>query len=133
MNTLKAVYSKLFKEETTNLASHEVNLALLNDLSTFVKNAKTSAANYAKQKALIEKNITAIKSAVENLKTNKDYGKKTVAQAQKFKGQFDKLSKELGINLAGSEADKLLSELFMLGEDSQGYIDDALSILNTIK
>ncbi len=61
------------------------------------------------------------------------WGKKALANAQKFKGQFDKLAKELGVNLSGSEADKLISEYFMLAEDGQGDIDDALAILNTIK
>jgi hypothetical protein len=33
MNTTKSVYNKLFKEEATELASHQVHLALLDELS----------------------------------------------------------------------------------------------------
>ena len=43
------------------------------------------------------------------------------------------LSKELGINLVGSEPDKLLSDLFMYAEDIQGDIDDALNAVRTLK
>lgn len=132
MNTKKAVYEKLFQADKVELAKHEVNLALLDDLATAVKGSRGVAANYAKSKALIEKNVAAMKKAVEDLKINKDWGKKALANAQKFKGQFDKLSKELGVNLSGSEADKLLSEYFMLAEDGQGSIDDALAILKTL-
>jgi hypothetical protein len=40
MNTLKTVYSKLFKEETTNLASHEVELGAIQDLEKLIANAQ---------------------------------------------------------------------------------------------
>ncbi len=133
MNTKKVIYEKLFKADKTKLAKHEVNLALLQDLQTYVKGTRTVTANYAKYKALIEKNVAAMKQAVESLRVNKDYGKKTLASAQKFKAQFDKLSKELGVNLTGSEADKLISELFMLAEDTDGIIEDALASLNALK
>lgn len=135
MNTLKTTMSKIaqIEQPKVELAKHEVNLALLEDLAMAVKGARGVAAGYAKSKALIEKNVTAMKKAVDDLKTNKDWGKKALASAQKFKGQFDKLAKELGVNLSGSEADKLISEYFMLAEDGQGDIDDALAILNTIK
>jgi hypothetical protein len=88
---------------------------------------------YAKHKATVEKSVAAMKASVEMLKLNKDWGKKNLAVAQKYKAQLDKLSKELGVNLQGSEPDKLLSELFMYSEDVQGDIDDALAALNLIK
>ena len=115
------------------LAKHHIALALADELKLNVKYGTASAASFAKNKAIIEKSINSMKAAVEDVRINKAWGKKTLANAQKFKGQLDKLAKELGVNLQGSEPDKLLSELFMLAEDGQGDIDAALAILNTLK
>ena len=115
------------------LAKHEINLALADELKSTVKVFQGQVATYGKHKDVIVKSINAMKAASEAIKTNKDLGKKNLATAQKFRAQLDKLAKELGVNLQGSEPDKLLSELFMLAEDGQGDIDDALAILNTLK
>jgi hypothetical protein len=47
MNTLKTVFSKLFKEET-QLASHEVDLASIQELKKIIADAKSSFANLEK-------------------------------------------------------------------------------------
>jgi DNA mismatch repair ATPase MutS len=132
---LNEVFKKVadIERNATELASHKVDLALMGELATAVKQAKDVAGKYSKSKDKISKAIASIKDDIAALKLNKDYGKKVLTNASKFKGQLDKLSKELGTPLQGSEPDKLLSELFMLGEDVQGTIDDALSMLNTIK
>lgn len=132
---LNEVFKKVadIERNATELASHKVDLALMGELAIAVKQAKDAAGKYAKSKDKISKAVASIKDDIAALKLNKDYGKKVLTNAAKFKGQLDKLSKELGTPLQGSEPDKLLSELFMLGEDAQGTIDDALSLLNTIK
>jgi phenylalanyl-tRNA synthetase alpha subunit len=48
MNTLKTVYGKLFKEETTNLATHEVELANINELKKLTDLAQKDLENWAK-------------------------------------------------------------------------------------
>ena len=133
MNTTKSVYNRLFAENKVQLASERVELALADELKTYVKNANQATAQYAKQKAAILKNVLALNELSKDMILNKDYGKKVLASAAKYKAQLDKLSKELGVSLAGSEPDKLVSEAFMLGEDVQGHIDDALSALKSIK
>ena len=59
MNTLKTTMSKIaqIEQPKVELAKHEVNLALLEDLAMAVKGARGVAAGYAKSKALIEKNV----------------------------------------------------------------------------
>jgi hypothetical protein len=47
MNTLKTVFGKLFKEET-KLASHEVDLASIQELKKIIADAKSSFANLEK-------------------------------------------------------------------------------------
>jgi hypothetical protein len=136
MNTLENVFrliDKANKIEETKLSSHKIELALADDLKKAVKDAQGSAAMFGKAKATIDKSIAAMKASADMIKNNKDWGKKASANAQKYKAQLDKLAKELGVNLVGSEPDKLLSELFMHVEDVQGDIDDALAALQTLK
>ena len=55
MNTTKSVYNKLFKEETTNLSSHEIALAsvgrvkVLSDAAIKFKDKTVAANNKVKQ------------------------------------------------------------------------------------
>lgn len=115
------------------LAKHEINLALADELKSTVKVFQGQVATYGKHKDVIVKSINAMKAASEAIKTNKDLGKKNLATAQKFRAQLDKLSKELGVNLQGSEPDKLLTELFNLSTDVSDNIEEALRALTTLK
>lgn len=119
--------------DKTELGKHEVNLALTDEIKVYAKNAAKLAIDYKKKRDAIVKNVATLQELLKDVVVNKDYGKKVLANAQKFKAQIDKLSKELGINLQGTEPDKLLSELFMNGEDAQGNIDDALNAVRTLK
>ena len=120
-------------QSKVELGTHEVQLALLDELKVYAKNTAKYSAEYTKTSAAIIKNVATLQSLLKDVVVNKDYGKKVLANAQKYKAQMDKLSKELGINLQGSEPDKLLSELFTFGEDTQGRIDDALNAVRTLK
>lgn len=115
------------------LAKHEINLALADELKSAVKVFQGQVATYGKHKDVIVKSINAMKAASEAVKTNKDLGKKNLATAQKFRAQLDKLAKELGVNLQGSEPDKLLTELFNLSTDVSDNIEEALRALTTLK
>jgi hypothetical protein len=117
----------------TELSTHQVHLALLDELKVYAKNGAKDAVDYKKRKDAILKNVAALQEVVKIVALNKDYGKKALSTAQKYKAQMDKLSKELGINLVGSEPDKLLSDLFMYAQDIQGDIDDALNAVRTLK
>jgi hypothetical protein len=117
----------------TELGTHQVHLALLDELKVYAKNGAKDAVDYKKRKDAILKNVAALQEVVKIVALNKDYGKKALSTAQKYKAQMDKLSKELGINLVGSEPDKLLSDLFMYAQDIQGDIDDALNAVRTLK
>ena len=57
MNTMKSVYNKLFKEEATELTSHEVELGLMDDL-------KKDADKVSKQIGFVNKDISEVKNAI---------------------------------------------------------------------
>jgi len=132
MSELDRVYKQLFKKEEVNLASQEIKLAVSDEIKFHVKSASQFAADVAKKKAIILKNVAAINDAYKTIAPNQQWGKKVLANADKFKASLDKLSKELGISIQGSEPDKLLSELYMLAQDGQGDIDDINSALKSI-
>ena len=103
MNTLKTVYGKLFKEET-KLASHEVNLGLLQDAQKMVTasdkawlaaNQKVNIIN-AKAKEAVEslikaqtENSTALRLVNTLITNTKDLGLPISPESQKM---FDMLS-----------------------------------------
>jgi hypothetical protein len=103
MNTLKTVYGKLFKEET-KLASHEVNLGLLQDAQKMVTasekawlaanqkvniiNAKAKEAAESLIKAQTE-NSTALRLVNTLITNTKDLGLPISPESQKM---FDMLS-----------------------------------------
>ena len=132
MKTSLEIINKMTEKEAVKLGMN-VELGLKEDLALAVKNAKAVSVTYAKSKDKIVKSIASIKSDIEALKLNKDYGKKQLVNAQKFKAQLDKLSKELGVSLTGTEPDKLLNELYDFTNSAQGDIDDALLAINSIK
>jgi uncharacterized protein YjbK len=130
----KSVLDKLAKfESNVELAEVKVDLALYDEIKVRAKQSATRVTQFAKQKALILKTVASLNEASKDIILNKDYAKKLLAAAKTYQAQMEKLSKELGVSLKGSEPDKLLSDLFMYAEDSQGDIDDALAALKTIK
>lgn len=71
MNTMKTVFTKLFKEEKVELASQRVELALLDDLSKLVSQGRqvesTMVEEYMKASQAAKKSIPAAKKHLENL------------------------------------------------------------------
>ncbi len=87
MNTLKTVYGKLFKEET-KLASHEVNLALVDDIKSSLSQYKTLQGNADKAKNSAKnsfiKYIDSVRVAYQNSKNSSDLINELQAQANKL-------------------------------------------------
>ena len=90
MNTLKTVFSKLFKEET-QLASHEVELALIDDLKKLNDLTETEAKKF----------VETFKKIFSELDNCINAGEKYYQNADKYESmlaEIDKKSKELGLN-----------------------------------
>ncbi len=88
MNTLKTVYDKLFKEETTNLAAHEVQLALVDDIKSSLSQYKSLKENADKAKNSAKnsfiKYIDTVRVAYQNAKNSSDLMNELQAQANKL-------------------------------------------------
>ena len=130
----KFVFKKVaeFTTEKTELSEVKVDLALAQDVATRVKNYTATYQKHLKSQGVINKNIDAINALLTTILPNVNNGKAWMAEAQKYRAQMDKLSKELGVPLTGSDLDKGISELYMLGDDMQGVMDDIVAKIKTI-
>jgi uncharacterized protein (DUF3084 family) len=118
MNTLKTVFQKLFKEET-QLAKHEVELALVDDLKKVVSEYIKSNANYQtvfnEHKSLDDK-FMALKTKAREFYA---FDKKVYADSQKLIANVTKQAKDLGIDPNSIQS---LRDLYQLIDDgSRSY------------
>jgi hypothetical protein len=116
------------------LAKHEVDLALTDDVKNTLKAAADFYKGILKANDTIKKNIASINQSLKASKVdiNPKWGTGTLGIAKKYQAQMDKTAKELGVSLKGSELDKQISELYNLAESGQGLIDDLNAALRTI-
>lgn len=91
MNTLKTVFGKLFKEET-KLASHEVELGLVQDITKDLNTVSDS--------------LTSIKPALLKIEDLLIKNSKTVEMALKAVQRVETTAKELGAESLIKELDK---------------------------
>jgi hypothetical protein len=134
MNTRKTVYEKLFRNDKTELATHEIELALFDEIKNALKNYGVNNGKIVKANATVTKSVQAINSAMKdaNIVVNKQMGKGVLAMAQKFQAQLDKTAKELGVSMAGSDVQKQIIELSNIAEQMQDNIDGVYELLKTV-
>jgi anion-transporting ArsA/GET3 family ATPase len=118
MNTLKTVFGKLFKEET-QLASHEVELALVDDVKTLYENANK----------LYQSNTDLLQKYAQTLETNFQKSADEYKKALDKYNQLEKTSKELGIALP-NEISKLKGLIEFGQKDSLSSKSNAVKILS---
>jgi hypothetical protein len=98
MNTLKTVYSKLFKEETTNLASHEVELASIKDLQDTFKKGQAAIESANSISYSLGDAVTLWNKTFSKLKTELFLVEKNIKDGYQLIFEIEKQAKELGIN-----------------------------------
>jgi hypothetical protein len=105
MNTKKTVYNKLFKEET-QLAKHEVELAIADKLKLELKNYGALISKYGSQLDNLYVPIRVLEKAINELKGTTPEATKI---AQDLRKQEDLISKE--IDLVTKKINQTKSEL----------------------
>jgi predicted DNA-binding protein (UPF0251 family) len=104
MNTLKTVYSKLFKEETTNLASHEVELAVFDEIKAARTEVETRVQTSIDEIKAFEIKFKDLKKKMD---VNAAYVEKIYTEnRKKFQDASDK-AKALGLELPKQWFDEL--------------------------
>jgi len=110
MNTLKTIYDKL--GDKTELAKHEVNLNLLDDIKKLENNLLDSINSVMKQRAIIES--TKIQMGEEISKANF-----SVDNLQKTLNKFNAQAKDLGITQKPNEIEKAEAMIISVKKDVQ--------------
>jgi hypothetical protein len=117
MNTRKTVYNKLFKEET-KLATHEVDLSLVDDVKSFYENANK----------VYKSNTDLLQKYAQTLETNFQKSADEYKKALDKYNQLEKSSKDLGIDLP-QEISKLKGLIEFGQKDSLNSKSNAVKIL----
>jgi len=106
MNTLKTIYDKIGK---TELAKHEVKLALLDEMNELTKTWQTKCIPDYKA---IEKDRTRLFAEVKDLKNNSKIAyelyNKTDLRTNEILKEYSNLAKQLGVDVKTSEPYKKL-------------------------
>jgi hypothetical protein len=95
MNTQKSIYRKLFKEEVTQLSSHQVELTLVADL-------KKALSEFNKVSALddtLRTKFSQIKQDAKSIVTQCEKSKKVFLSIM---SKYEASAKDLGINVDSS-------------------------------
>jgi hypothetical protein len=110
MNTTKSVYNKLFKEEATELSSHQVELASATDLPKLYGNAVSM------NKDIYGDTFRRVDALKAVLKKKEDDAIKMIADVDGAMIDFAKKAKDLGIDPKTaplySDAKKELDDLY---------------------
>jgi hypothetical protein len=123
MNTLKTVFGKLFKEET-QLASHEVELGLMDDLNKAIaEGSKNEASYYSDFKLELNKVIDTARKI--EVKYNV-----LLSNINEPIFQMEKQAKELGLDIKSTPAYKKSQDTIKAIEGRKEVID---SIINNIR
>jgi len=131
----KKIFTKLFKEKKTELASHKVELALVDELNGFVGALEKALTQIKSNSSKLSKNLRDIENLTSDLKVNyntANKNKQAVNQALKsseiLSKQIVKQAKDLGINPREiKNVDKLIS-LISEVEGKQETIDSFLNM-----
>lgn len=121
MNTLKTIYDKL--GDKTELAKHEVELAVTDDIAFSFKNISKINADYNKLDSIVQKNIVPLNTAYKQIVLNKDYAKKMTPVLDKQQATLIKLAKDLGVDYKQIPAFKQLMDTY----DFVSQIDDSIN------
>jgi len=132
MNTTKSIYNKLFKEETTELASHKVELGLIEDIAAAKKQAQQQVTRFLKSDATVQKAVAALKSVYPDILLNKDFAKKKTAELSKIESTLTKQAADLGLDVKQLPAFKELQDAFSLLTQVDDAIMNSMDAVKTI-
>jgi hypothetical protein len=124
MNTQKTIYNKLFKEEAIELASHDINLALADDIKSAID---ATLAYKDKKKAAWNKASTPLIAVYDMLRA--EYG--AAVKAQNGINELKAKAKDLGTDVPTKilNSEKQIVELV---KTSKSKFDQMNKIINSI-
>ena len=132
MNTMKSVYNKLFKEET-QLASHEVELSIKDDVDTALNQIYDAYDKTDKGITKFYNELFAAKKTYETAQTEISNLFNKEKALQDLKVKMLNMGKELGIDVTGAPFYKELLAALKRMEDIKSEIKTAEQTYKGIK
>ena len=94
---LNKIFSKLAKEEKTELASEKVELAIIDDLKKYAEVATRANKNIDSEAKSVKKLQSEIRSVLAKVNASKEALKDISSDAKNDISKFEKMAKDLGI------------------------------------
>ena len=92
MNTRKTIYDKLFRNDETQLAKHEVELALIDELKKIMNRALSRKAEFQKFSQNIQQQL-------DNLKAASNMWNRDLSEGQTLVSDLVMKAKEIGVSI----------------------------------
>lgn len=119
----KLIYGKLFSNEKVELSSEKIELAITDQVASLLKNVQKTLSDYNKADNKIQSLAKQINDLYKPMATNKGYAGRLTKIIDGHQKNAEKLFKELGISMSGTDVQRQLSELY----DLASQIDDTMS------
>ena len=124
MNTMKTVFTKLFKEDKVELAKHEIELASIKDIKDVITNLKNIEADAEKVANAFESKMKEALTSYKALVAERNAIYTWVNnQAPAVLNDFNEKAKELGLSIDNVPEVKEVKQLVALGKDLVKALD----------
>ncbi len=130
---LNKVFSKLAKEEKTELASEKVELGIIDDIASLKKETLKDLANANKAEAAVKKAVSAVKDKSQFWLNNKKFAANLEKRANGLMNKYEKAAKELGLDVKNSPASKEFYDILDLSDQINDNIESILTEIKSIK
>lgn len=123
-NELKRVQERLWKKpEPVELSAERVELGVTDQVASLLKQVQKTLADYNKADAKIQALTKQLNDLYKPINANKGYGGRLTKIIDGHQKTAEKLFKELGVQMQGTDVQKQLAELYSLASQ----IDDTMS------
>jgi hypothetical protein len=130
MSTLNDIFKKL--EDKTELSSHEVHLATVDDIKFQLKSISQLNDRYNKLDAIVQKNVGPLNTAYKEIVLNKDYAKKITPVLDRLQTALQKQATELGIDYKQLPAFKELMDAYSFVSQVNDSIGNSMGAVQSI-
>tara|TARA_R110002110_G_scaffold408310_1_gene629807 strand:- start:35 stop:472 length:438 start_codon:yes stop_codon:yes gene_type:complete len=141
-NTINKIFSKFTEDKTTNLKTHKIELALVDDIKRELKILKDNSSLMERRRAAIKtkgEEVFKLKSGVNDLmkdgESDINYASQNLGDVSKLKEKIAKSAKELGMkpkDIKGfAELDKEMKNIKEAAKELKGKIVETKKLLRS--
>ena len=130
MSTLNDIFKKL--EDKTELASHEVHLATVDEIKSQLKSITDLNANLIKLDGIVQKNVAPLNTAYKDIVFYKAVPKSQNGILSKLEASLVKQANELGVDYKQLPAFKELMDAYQFISQMEDSINNSIGAIQSI-